>query len=171
MKIKILSLLFAMLLVCGLANAVDLQSGDNAVIVGSEMGPAGKTPMTEVIKVYDTSTGTGTSIGCAMVWDISAGNNDGYHVRRASLNADDPTGTEVFAGIMLSRSSKDNAQYGPIGYMAIRGLARANFNAAPTAGYGCALSGRTSEGTLTAKANITSNDVGVALGGAKIWLK
>lgn len=116
---------------------VSIGSGDNAVILGPNMGPTGLTPVTEVIKVSTGST-TSAAVGDVMVWDYSNA-ADGYHVKRASANSE--SGTEVFAGVMVSKTSKETEYSysspkasGPtVGYMAVRGLARAKIDISKSA--------------------------------------
>ena len=187
-KLYRLVLAFAfVLLMAGMASATsEIQSGDNAVIVGARMGPQGMTPVTEVIKV---STGNETSavIGDVMVWNY-ADRADGYHVIRASVDAS--IGTQVFAGVMVTSTSQDSAysytnpkaNSPTVGYMAIRGLARAKIDGSnSTAGERLILNGGTlaaSFGTETAASSKRlSQDIGILLedtGGDtinRVWLK
>ncbi len=188
-----LSLAFTVLFLMSSAvfATVEIGSGDNAVIVGPHMGSVGITPVTECIKV-STGTGTGATVGDVMVWDF-ANAADGYHVARASANDND--GTQMFAGVMLTSTSQDSRYSytapkanGPtIGYMAIRGLARALVDtSAATSGRRLALNGSTlaaSFGTynssVSAGANIDnlSQDIGILLEDTgsdtimRVWLK
>lgn len=191
-KILISFAFIALLIMSGAVFAsVEIESGDNAVIVGPHMGPVGLTPVTECIKV-STGSGTGATVGDVMVWDFSNA-ADGYHVARAS--ADDSDDSQLFAGVMLTSTSQDsNYSYtnpkanGPtIGYMAIRGLARAKVDtSASTAGERLALNGSTlaaSFGTYTSRVDNgvnhdnLSQDIGILLEdtGAdavdRVWLK
>ena len=166
---------------------VEIESGDNAVIVGPHMGPAGLTPVTECIKV-STGSGTSASIGDVMVWDYSNA-SDAYHVKRCA--ADDATGTEYFAGVMLTTTSQDShysytnpKANGPtVGYMAIRGLARALIDtSASTAGGRLSLNGSTLAASFSTYTRLglddnMSQDIGVLLNNdgtdspMRVWLK
>lgn len=157
--------------------AVDIDSGDNATIVGPYMGPVGTTPVTEVIKV-STGAGTSASVGDVMLWNTTWG--DGYHVDKA-ITSDGTSGEVAFAGVMVTSTSQDS-NYGSttakgggptIGYMAVRGLVRAKV-VTGTAGYGLTVYGATSNGAFTT-ATKTSGDIGVLLKAegslSRVWLK
>jgi hypothetical protein len=174
---------------------VEIGSGDNAVIVGSHMGPSGITPVTEVIKV-STGTTTSAEVGDVMVWDYSNA-ADGYHVKRASAN--DSDGTQVFAGVMVTPTSQDstysysNPKNGSptVGYMAVRGLVRAKMDTSKsTAGDRLALNGSSlaasfctykTTHTYLSSAGTTltlSEDIGICFetsasydGPNRVWLK
>ena len=172
---KLFAFLVAMLLVGGIAYGIDVDSSDNIAILGPRMGPAGATPATEVIKVYDNDTGTGNSEHLAMVWDVSS-TSTGYYVKRASQNQGQDGQTDAFAGVMISPTSKDSS-HGGTGYMAVRGIVACKAGGSVTAGNRLTLSGSTSSGTLNAiTVGRVSGDVGTALedisSGAtgKIWL-
>ena len=160
---KILIFSIAMLFVMGslaLADA-NITSGDNTVILGPKMGPAGITAPTEVIKVYDTDTGTGTSLNLAMIWDVAY--SDGYHVKRANVNSTSGSAGQ-FAGVMVSRTSKDSSKYGPTGYMAVRGLVQCKVSGTATVGQRLTLTGATTSGTLSTTTSVRlSGDIGTCL--------
>jgi hypothetical protein len=188
-KLLLSFVVISLLVMSGLAFAtVEIGSGDNAVIVGPRMGPEGLTPLTECIKV-STGSGTSASVGDVMVWDYSNA-ADGYHVARCS--ADDNDGTQFFAGVMLTSTSQDSAYSysvpkanGPtVGYMAIRGLARAKVDSSTaTAGMRLALNGSTLAASFTtyttpaASVDGLSEDIGMLLedvggdGVMRVWLK
>jgi hypothetical protein len=175
---KKLFVVIACLFLCGTAiAAVNIESGDNAVICGPYMGPVGTTPVTEVIKV-STGAGTSAKVGDAMLWNTTWG--DGYHVQVATTS-DGPGGEVAFAGVMVTKTSQDSA-YGTttakgggptIGYMAVRGLVRARI-ASGTAGQGLQVTGGTTAGSLSTAAK-TSGDIGTLLKAegaiSRIWLK
>lgn len=187
-----LSLAFAVLFAMSSAvfATVEIESGDNAVIVGPHMGPIGITPVTECIKV-STGSGTSAAVGNVMVWDFSNDAN-GYHV--AVATADDSADNQLFAGVMLTTTSQDSRYSyaspkanGPtVGYMAIRGLARALVDtSAAIAGERLALNGATLAGSFATYAKPAgagapdnlSQDIGILLedhgtdSRCRVWLK
>jgi len=178
-KLIVISLAFAFALCfAGIANAdLSINSSDNAVIIGGHMGPKGITPMMEVIKVKDADTGTGTSEGMAMYFDTTAA--DGYTVKRMTDNSSTLASTQKFAGVMVTKTSKDSATYGAIGYMCIRGLCQANVTSTCTQGQALVVTGAAETGSLStvagANANPVSQDVGICIGAAgdprQVWLR
>ena len=171
---KILSLLFACLLMVGTAHAaVDIASGDNVVILGSHMGPVGATPVTEVVKCH-LGTNASQVVGNAVMWDTTSTSPTvlGYSVIPANVD-----GGGLFAGVMVTTTSQESTAQstlrgsGPqVGYMAVRGLVRAKIDtSASTVGKRLRLNGSTLAGSLATDANGTpslgecSGDIGVLL--------
>ena len=187
---KLLLLSLAVLFVMGgMAYAsVEIQSSDNAVIIGSHMGPTGKTPATEVIKVYVTSHGTleadeadltaaadkGVDVGDVMEWDVTRA--DGYSV--TINNADtyiSGIAASPFAGVMVTSCSKDTATLTTpsgtgynVGYMAVRGFCMAKVDTSnSTTGEVLIPNGGTLEGSFGTVPTIAkiavSQDIGILL--------
>jgi len=176
MKKLILLSLAVLFVMVGVSYAtVEIASPDNAVIVGPYMGPVGKTPVTEVIKVYVTSHGTleaetagyyiqpdataaadqGVDVGDVMEWDLTRA--DGYCV--TICNADTYSSgiaASPFAGVMVTPCSRDTATLTTpsgtgynVGYMAIRGFVYAKIDTSnSTTGEALIPNGGTLEGSL-----------------------
>lgn len=140
---KILFSIFALLLMAGFVYAdSDIQSGDNTIILGSHMGPTGKTPPTEVQKCYVTSHGTlaagkydasaavdtGIDVGDVVEWDTTRADGYSVSIGNSDWATEAPT-TCQFAGVMVTACSRDTATLTTpsgsgtnVGYMAIRGF-------------------------------------------------
>lgn len=117
---------FLVLGLCACAFA-DSPASENAVILGPNMGSAGITPATEIIKVrYGYEPGTpglaqhNVASGDIMVWDSTSG--DGYTVSVCTTSFD----TMKFAGIavqsILTADSSNVEATKNIGYIAVRGV-------------------------------------------------
>jgi hypothetical protein len=193
MRKSLFAFLFAVLLVMGgvlnvYADA-DIQSGDNAVIFGSYMGPEGMTPPTFVQKVYVTGHGTleadqydtstvidqGIDVGDVVMWDTTRA--DGYSV--TILNADAGVGgiaNACVAGVMVTNCSRDTGTLTTpkgsglnVGYMAVKGFcyAKVDTSAAATGGAlianGSTLEGSFATAPTTMSGKALSQDIGILL--------
>ena len=187
---KIFALSLIALLVMGATafGSSEIQSGDNAVILGPRMGPVGITPVTEVIKVYVTSHGTleadqfdltaaadqGVDVGDVMIWDTTRA--DGYCVAIATADAITAgIASAPFAGVMVTPCSRDtstlttpNGSGYNVGYMAVRGFCMAKVDSsASTTGELLVVNGGTVEGSFgtlpTIDAKSASQDIGTLL--------
>ena len=185
-----LALIVASLVMGGVAFASsEIMSPDNAVIVGPHMGPTGKTPPTEVIKVYVTSHGTleadqfdvtaaadqGVDPGDVMIWDTTRA--DGYAVAIATSNFGTASvATIPFAGVMVTPASRDTSTLTTpsgtgtnVGYMAVRGFCMAKIDTSAAAtGEALIVNGGTLEGSFattpqTLAGKGLSQDIGILL--------
>ncbi len=146
---KLFLLALCLMIMSGVAYASSsIQSSDNAVILGPNMGPQGKTAPTLVVKCYvtdsailsshETPNGTttkGGSVGDVLVWDLNK--HDGYCVKYLSTDAASSMGTvnNYVAGVLVTPVSRDTASLSTasgagtnVGYMAVKGYTQAKID-------------------------------------------
>jgi len=174
---RLVVLILGLLLIASPAFAAGNYSGQNVIMVGGSMGPAGTTPPTEVVKVRygyaSNNTNTGLSSGDAVVWDSTSA--DGYTISACTASND-----QKFAGILVTDigTADSTAVRGGgnnIGYIAQKGYVLLKVDTGATAGYRLVTSASTklnTYGACTTQDRVDaagvgqgpiSNDIGVLL--------